>query len=170
MICSQAVAEMYLRGMPLRAINAAFEKRGGSFVYRHLAKVGVPVSDRRTSCGHLRTSDDHFRVLLAQRSKQDPTTGCIEWSGAKTPSGYGKCRIPARLGGFKDGTGYTHRLAWILIHGPIPADLTIDHLCFNPACLNTDHMVLATQSENSARKKSCSTVPDAEGNGTKEGS
>ena len=33
-----------------------------------------------------------------------------------------------------------HHRAYIEAKGPIPAGLQIDHLCFNPRCINPDHL------------------------------
>lgn len=70
-----------------------------------------------------------------------PSDGCIEWSGWISPDGYGK---------FKTGgkSVFAHRYAWERVHGPIPDGLVIDHACRNTACVNVDHLRLATQSEN----------------------
>ena len=42
----------------------------------------------------------------------------------------------------------THRLAYELTVGPIPGDLTIDHLCRNRRCCNPSHPRLLTNVEN----------------------
>ena len=46
---------------------------------------------------------------------------------------------------------YVHRLAWEAVHGPIPDGLTVDHSCFNRACINVEHMELTTRGENARR-------------------
>lgn len=45
-------------------------------------------------------------------------------------------RMVARDG----GQVYSHRAAYEDVHGPIPEDLEIDHLCRNPECSNVDHL------------------------------
>ena len=44
-----------------------------------------------------------------------------------------------------------HRLAWMIVHGPIRHDLQIDHLCRNRACVNVRHLELVTLEENVMR-------------------
>ena len=48
-----------------------------------------------------------------------------------------------------------YRVAFMLFKGDIPMEpkrMAVDHICFNPLCVNPDHLQLLTGSENSARK------------------
>lgn len=69
--------------------------------------------------------------------------GCWEWQG-HTTRGYGRVHRDGR-------THAVHRLAYELLVGPIPAGLTIDHLCRNRACFNTAHLEPVTLRENILR-------------------
>jgi len=44
-----------------------------------------------------------------------------------------------------------HRAAWTHTHGPIPAGLTIDHLCREKRCVNVAHLRLLSRAENARR-------------------
>lgn len=71
--------------------------------------------------------------------------GCIEWTGARTASGYG------RIGRGRRGEGWTHahRAAWEVAHGPIPEGLCVLHRCDNPPCCNPEHLFLGSLEDNS---------------------
>jgi HNH endonuclease len=46
---------------------------------------------------------------------------------------------------------YVHRAVWKMLVGPIPEDMTIDHLCRVKHCCNPDHMQVVTPGENTRR-------------------
>ena len=46
-----------------------------------------------------------------------------------------------------------HRLAYEALVGPIPEGLQLDHLCFNPPCINPAHLEPVTRAENMRRAR-----------------
>jgi hypothetical protein len=66
---------------------------------------------------------------------------CWPWLGFCKPSGHG-------LTTYKSMCIHAHRKAWILTHGPILADLCVNHRCDNAACCNPAHMYLGTRGDN----------------------
>ena len=78
--------------------------------------------------------------------------GCIVWTLSVDKDGYGRFHIPKRVFGHRRRTG-SHRAAWLAHVGEIPQGLQIDHLCFNPSCVNVGHMELVTAQENIKRRR-----------------
>lgn len=66
---------------------------------------------------------------------------CHVFRGAKTQKGYGQTSSMGK-------SILTHRYAWEMDNGPIPAGLEIDHQCRNRACCNTDHLRAVTKKVN----------------------
>lgn len=90
---------------------------------------------------------ERFHAKVDRRGPDE----CWPWTGAVTGKGYGHLR----RGGRTEGWVYAHRLAYELEHGPIPDDLTIDHVrargCTTPLCCNPAHLEVVTRVENTLR-------------------
>lgn len=86
--------------------------------------------------------------------RQIVPNGCHKWTAFRNPNGYGT---------FKHGNDqYAHRVAYRLFAGDIPDGMTIDHYCYpqdgciGPACVNPEHLRVATQRENILRSSGIS--------------
>jgi hypothetical protein len=84
-------------------------------------------------------------VSLWDRTYRDEVYGCWLWSGSVNSYGY-----PTDWSEGKPRNG--KRVAWALVHGPVPAGLECDHLCRERLCVRPAHMELVSRVENQRRK------------------
>lgn len=75
--------------------------------------------------------------------------GCWIWQVSLDRAGYGRATLS--MPGTTARRWYSHRLAYMLLVGPIPEGLQLDHLCRVPACCNPSHLEPVTASENVRR-------------------
>lgn len=76
-------------------------------------------------------------------AKVDKTDTCWLWRGAIKDGGYGNF--------LADKHTLAHRFAYTLLVGPIPAGLTLDHLCRVRRCVNPRHLEPVSNAENVRR-------------------
>lgn len=102
----------------------------------------VRKGDRNTQQGSMR----YVRAPFWHKAAVGGIDECWNWLAGQT-NGYGIANHT-----------YAHRVAYELIVGPIPNDLTIDHLCRNRICVNPLHMEVVTRAENARRAEPHRTV------------
>ena len=86
------------------------------------------------------------RTPITERfwSKVEKGDGCWLWRGAIGSHGrYGQFNVVNR-------SRPSHRVAWELVNGPIPAGLYVLHRCDVGLCVNPAHLFLGTQKDNMA--------------------
>jgi len=80
-----------------------------------------------------------------------PMSGCWLWIGSVNNKEYATC-TPIRSSG--STTAYAHRLAYLILVGPVPAPLELDHKCRTTVCVNPDHLEPVTHAVNIRRGRS----------------
>ncbi len=85
------------------------------------------------------TREQTFQMIM-ERAVRQPS-GCLEWPGKVTTSGYGGVQQDGRQ-------HYVHRFVWEELHGPIDEGMFICHHCDNPICCDPDHLFLGTPGDN----------------------
>lgn len=83
------------------------------------------------------------------KTRRDEVTGCLVWTGARAPAGYGCFRVGGRKQ-YGGATRQAHRVAWTIANGAIPAGLCVCHHCDNPPCVDVAHLFLGTLGDNYA--------------------
>jgi hypothetical protein len=98
-----------------------------------------------------------FTDVVAQRfwQKVDRSGDCWLWTASVTHNGYGQFTVghgPAKV------THRAHRMAYQLLVGEIPPGLLIDHTCHVRACVNPQHLRLATPKQNMENRSGVSSL------------
>lgn len=84
--------------------------------------------------------DNTIARFWAKVSKHGPLwndTPCWPWQGSIASTGYGVFAPPKRQYGYNK---LAHRVAYQLLVGLIPEQLTLDHLCRVRSCVNPAHL------------------------------
>lgn len=89
----------------------------------------------------MRQNKKTLRERFEERVELIPFTTCHIWTGATNGYGYGEIRRNGRK-------NKAHRISYELYKGPIPDGLIIRHTCDNPPCVNPDHLLTGTKSDN----------------------
>lgn len=120
--------------------------RGGT-VEVSCFECGAPVVRYRSAVLGKVLCPKHRKRPVASRleAKLDKSGGpdaCWPFMGARLPDGYGSF---AGCGEWR-----SHRVAWVIAHGPIPKGKYVLHKrhCNNPPCCNPSHLYLGDQTDN----------------------
>ena len=83
-------------------------------------------------------------TAFAERTRWDH--GCLVWTGALSGGKYGHLSV-------RGAQMLAHHYAWQRAGLEVPDGLFLDHTCHNEACVNVDHLRLATRSQNNAYRR-----------------
>ena len=84
----------------------------------------------------------------------DPGAGCWNWIGPLNNMGYGKFS-------FANTSLQAHRFSYEMVNGELGRGKVVRHTCDNPKCVNPDHLVMGTHSENTQDMYARQRAPNA---------
>lgn len=83
------------------------------------------------------TATERFLAKISKASIGD----CWEFTGGISKSGYGAFWLNGK-------TVSAHKVSYLMFNGRIPNDQLIRHICDNKKCVNPEHLILGTVSDN----------------------
>ncbi|HET7665044.1 MAG TPA: HNH endonuclease signature motif containing protein [Mycobacterium sp.] len=141
----------YVYGSQRRCKDCARESRA-KYMHR-ISQERVGAMRRTTFEGYRRkvlsgVIPDRCTTPLGRfMARIDRSRDCWLWTGRVNQNGYGV--FDAKRIGIQQV--YAHRFSYELHVGPIPAGLSVDHLCRTPLCVRPSHLEVVTLGENARR-------------------
>lgn len=118
---------------------------GKGYCQKHYLRVRATGDPHTVRTGHRFTEADPVERLWV-RSEWHGT--CLIYTeGHESKSGHVQMGY---LGGYQG----VHRVAWAVVHGPIPDGRVVRHKCDTPRCINVEHLELGTVADNNQDRDS----------------
>lgn len=165
--CSEPDCTSPVRGRGLCGTHYAYRRRHGTLPYLAPPTAGCSIDGCAGDHEARGLCKLHYQRLIKSGSVEQPLatapdeerfwakvqrieSGCWLWTaGISHNTGYGNVWWAGR-------TQSTHRIAYVLTYGEIPAELTLDHLCRVRHCVNPQHLEAVPFAVNNLRGMSAS--------------
>lgn len=85
------------------------------------------------------------QTKVLQQMRKDEETGCWNWTGQISNSGYGRIMLKTEQGNI---TFSAHRASFALFKAPLNKDTVLMHICKNRLCINPEHMKIMNEDDN----------------------
>jgi hypothetical protein len=127
--------DMGKRNCTVPGCDGKYRSRGMCSIHYDRWRKSVPKAERQPLPG--------LRERFFTKTRRDPASGCLIWTGALDPRGYGRLGVTGRR------TVFAHRLAleWRLGRSLEPG-LEACHRCDTPACVEANHLYEGTRQQN----------------------
>lgn len=126
-------------GHPLAGSNLKLRKRSSGLVTRTCRECERQQSRRWKKKNYV-PQNNRLPAEARFWARVEKSEDCWNWKGP--PRGTLKVKGKPMI---------AYRFSYEMAKGPIPAGLTIDHLCMNPRCVRPDHLEAVTMQENQRR-------------------
>lgn len=120
---------------------------GSTLIYLLWATSGAVLRDNIAVCRRwpfMLPDTTRAQWFWSRVSKGNELGSCWYWTrkSGVVSDWYGNISSPIA------GEKLTHRVSWVLTHGPIPVGMQVLHSCDNPPCVRPEHLRLGDQQEN----------------------
>lgn len=129
--------------MGFRSVIAEVNTLTGRFQYAPIFSSSQEEIDAVKTGSEWESLDDELVARFHRSYERRDDNECWPWTKSTVGDGYGQIKATRQRHNL-----YSHRLAYLISHGPIPAHRQVRHSCDNPSCCNPAHLSVGTSGDN----------------------